>query len=98
MKQEATVTIRRLINSLFYFQVENVSRYLYYVNPEKPSLQFVHNREKLRQYLLDLSEASMKKQTQQNYLKGLRRSAAVFFHCDVNSVDNKCKWFLREHT
>ncbi|XP_070814255.1 uncharacterized protein [Chaetodon trifascialis] len=43
------------------------------MDPQKPSLQFVRNREKIQQYLCELSEAKLTKQTQMNYLKSLKR-------------------------
>lgn len=55
------------------FQVENVARFLYYMDPLAPSLEFIRNREKTKQYLRELSEAKLTKQTQQNYLKSLKR-------------------------
>ncbi|KAF0022190.1 hypothetical protein F2P81_025556 [Scophthalmus maximus] len=70
-----------------------------YVNPERPSLQFVNNREKLRQYLRDLSEAKLKKQTQQNYLKSLKRF--LHFHTvqtnlrhEDEALHTECKHFI----
>ncbi|CAK6977843.1 uncharacterized protein LOC121611917 [Scomber scombrus] len=47
--------------------------FLYYVDPQAPSLEFVRNRDKIRQYLRELSKATLTKQTQQNYLKSLKR-------------------------
>ena len=67
-----------LLNGSYKQEVENVSRYLYFVNPETPSLKFVNDRENLRKYLLELSEAKLKKQTQQTYLKSLKRLVVVF--------------------
>ncbi|XP_076581819.1 uncharacterized protein LOC143317613 [Chaetodon auriga] len=64
---------RELCNENFKQEVENVARYLYYFDPQQPSLQFVRNREKIRQYLCELSRAKLTKQTQINYLKSLKR-------------------------
>ncbi|XP_076579912.1 uncharacterized protein LOC143316080 [Chaetodon auriga] len=64
---------RELCNENFKQEVENVARYLYSFDPQQPSLQFVRNREKIRQYLCELSRAKLTKQTQMNYLKSLKR-------------------------
>lgn len=62
-----------LQNENYKQEVENVARFLYYVDPQAPSLEFVRNRDKISQYLRELSEARLTKQTQQNYLKSLKR-------------------------
>ncbi|XP_060756673.1 uncharacterized protein LOC132867684 [Neoarius graeffei] len=75
------------LNYVHYKQeAENVSRYLYYVNPKTPSLQFVNDREKLRQYLRHLSDAKLKKQTQQNYLKSLKRF--LHYHTTLTNLSD----------
>ncbi|XP_013855926.1 uncharacterized protein LOC106511726 [Austrofundulus limnaeus] len=59
--------------------VDNVARYLHYMDPSGPSLRFVMQpRDKTKQYLRDLQEAKLKKRTQVNYLKSLRRF--LYFH------------------
>ncbi|XP_077567854.1 uncharacterized protein LOC144192892 isoform X2 [Stigmatopora nigra] len=54
-------------------EVENVARFLYYMDPTRPSLLFVRDREKVQEYLRKLSEANLTKRTQLNYLKNLKR-------------------------
>ncbi|XP_030274546.1 uncharacterized protein LOC115582623 [Sparus aurata] len=73
LKNFAEYLQKELFNQSFKQEVENVARYLYYADSKAPSLQFVNDREKLREYLRALSEAKLKKQTQQNYLKSLKR-------------------------
>ncbi|XP_034551746.1 uncharacterized protein LOC117821512 [Notolabrus celidotus] len=43
------------------------------MDPRQPSLEFVRGREKIQQYLRELSDAKLTKQTQQNYIKSLKR-------------------------
>lgn len=64
------------------FQVENVARFLHFMDPKQPSLLFVRDREKTKQYLRELSEAKLTRQTQLTYLKSLRRLVwyDVFIH------------------
>lgn len=78
---------RRQFNTIS-FQVENVARYLHYANPEAPSLDFVRDTEKLRHYLCDLSKAKLKKRTQLNYLKSLKRLVAYYYD-NVGSLVNQ---------
>ncbi|KAF0022191.1 hypothetical protein F2P81_025557 [Scophthalmus maximus] len=56
---------------------------------QAPSLQFVNDRENIRQYLRDLSEAKMKKTTQQNYLKSLKR-----VQTNLRNQDKECQHFI----
>ncbi|KAI7801007.1 putative protein NLRC3 [Triplophysa rosa] len=51
-------------------QVENVARFLHFMDPQQPSLLFVRNREKSKLYL---DEAKLTKQTPLNHLKSLKR-------------------------
>ncbi|KAG7455566.1 hypothetical protein JOB18_000383 [Solea senegalensis] len=90
---------KELYNENFKQEVENVSRYLYYVDSLAPSLEFVRNREKLREYLRRLSEAKLKKQTQLNYLKSLKRF--LLYHTvntnlrqDDQDLHAECKHFI----
>lgn len=68
-------------------------------NPKAPSLQFVNDRENIGQYLRDLSEAKMKKRTQQNYLKSLKRFS-VFLTVQTNlrnedlPLHKECQHFI----
>ncbi|KAG9261351.1 hypothetical protein AMEX_G24872 [Astyanax mexicanus] len=62
-----------LRNENFKQEVENVARFLYYMDPQQASLQFVRQHEKTREYFLKLSEAGLCKQTVQNYIKSVKR-------------------------
>ncbi|XP_049425575.1 uncharacterized protein LOC125884641 [Epinephelus fuscoguttatus] len=62
-----------LNNENYKQEVENVARVLFYMDPAQPSLQFVRDREKTKEYIRQLSEAQLTKQTQVNYLKSLKR-------------------------
>ncbi|XP_049325546.1 uncharacterized protein LOC125785635 isoform X3 [Astyanax mexicanus] len=62
-----------LWNENFKQEVENVARFLYYMDPQQASLQFVRQHEKTREYFLKLSEAGLCKQTVQNYIKSVKR-------------------------
>ena len=65
-----------------YFQVENVSRFLYFVNNEEASLQFVYQRQKLDVFLKEIT--GLTKRTQSNYLKSLKRF--LNFHTDRTNL------------
>ncbi|XP_015256443.1 PREDICTED: uncharacterized protein LOC107101878 [Cyprinodon variegatus] len=68
--------------------VDNVARYLYYMDPNEPSLHFVLNKEKTQQYLRDLTEAGLMKQTQINYLKNLKCFLKFHtYHTDLKKKD-----------
>nr|XP_055049520.1 uncharacterized protein LOC129435035 [Misgurnus anguillicaudatus] len=54
-------------------EVENVSRFMYYMNSKEPELLFVRDVEKVRQYFNVLTEAKLAKQTVLNYWKSLNR-------------------------
>ncbi|XP_065151081.2 uncharacterized protein [Paramisgurnus dabryanus] len=73
LKDFGTHLEKDLHNENFKQEVENVARFLYYMNPKEPCLLFVRNRPKTKQYLRDLSEAKLTKSTQLNYLKSLKR-------------------------
>jgi len=75
-------------------EVENVARYLYYAAPEMPSLQFVYNRQNIQDYLRKLSEASLKKRTQQNYLKSLKRF--LNFHTVITNLQSEDEKLYKE--
>lgn len=70
--------------------MENVARFMYYVDPARPSFLFVQQREKLQEYLRKLSEAKLSKQTQLNYLKSLKRLVALVFPHMINSNFLSC--------
>ena len=75
-------------------EVENVARYLYSAVPDMPSLQFVYNRQNIQDYLRKLSEASLKKRTQQNYLKSLKRFLS--FHTVISNLQNEDEELYKE--
>ncbi|XP_073730822.1 uncharacterized protein [Misgurnus anguillicaudatus] len=54
-------------------EVENVSRFMYFMNSEEPSLLFVQDVEKVREYFNILSQTQLSKQTVLNYWKSLKR-------------------------
>uniref|UniRef100_A0AAR2LN62 Core-binding (CB) domain-containing protein n=1 Tax=Pygocentrus nattereri TaxID=42514 RepID=A0AAR2LN62_PYGNA len=60
-------------NENFKQEVENVARFLYFMDPQQASLLFVRQHEKSREYFLKLSEAGLSKQTVQNYIKSVKR-------------------------
>ncbi|XP_028296774.1 uncharacterized protein LOC114458554 [Gouania willdenowi] len=99
LKDFATYLEKELCNENIKQEVDNVSRYLYYVDPQTPSLRFVMNREKLRAYMCELSDAKLSKQTQLNYLKSLKRF--LYFHTVNTSLSRddvelhaQCKGFM----
>ncbi|XP_057693449.1 uncharacterized protein LOC130916608 [Corythoichthys intestinalis] len=54
-------------------EVENVARFMYFMDPSQPSLLFVRDREKTWEYLRKLNAAHLCKQTQISHLKNIRR-------------------------
>ncbi|CAL9688300.1 unnamed protein product [Knipowitschia caucasica] len=84
----------------FIQDVRNVSRFLFYANPEEASLQFVNNRELLRLFIRRLTGAQLKAQSRLNYLKSLKlfldfhthysdlaKENAVLYEQCVNFID-----------
>uniref|UniRef100_A0AAZ3RA98 Uncharacterized protein n=1 Tax=Oncorhynchus tshawytscha TaxID=74940 RepID=A0AAZ3RA98_ONCTS len=57
----------------FKQEVANVSRFLFYMDSNKPSLDFVNNLEKSRSFFTKLADIGQKKQTIANYMKNLKR-------------------------
>ncbi|XP_076843645.1 uncharacterized protein LOC143488678 [Brachyhypopomus gauderio] len=53
--------------------VDNVARFLFFMDHREPNLFFVRQPEKTRQYLSDLAGAGLTKQTVQNYVKSIKR-------------------------
>ncbi|XP_028297524.1 uncharacterized protein LOC114459484, partial [Gouania willdenowi] len=99
LKDFATYLEKELCNENFKQEVDNVARYLYYADPQTPSLRFVMDREKLRAYMCELSDAKLSKQTQLNYLKSLKRF--LYFHTVNTSLSRddaelhaQCKGFM----
>ncbi|XP_056441388.1 uncharacterized protein LOC130378769 isoform X1 [Gadus chalcogrammus] len=60
-------------NAKYQQEVDTVSRYLYFADPTEPSLKFVNDREKLRDFLGQQAKAGYKAQTSGNYIKCLKR-------------------------
>ncbi|KAL7370325.1 hypothetical protein ABVT39_025553 [Epinephelus coioides] len=99
LKDFATYLEKELCNENFKQEVENVARFLFYADPQQLSLLFVRHREKLRQYLCELSGAKLSKQTQQNYLKSLKRflvyyTVSTSLRRDDGELHADCKDFI----
>ncbi|KAI7789546.1 hypothetical protein IRJ41_009688 [Triplophysa rosa] len=71
LKDFTTYLEKDLQNEHFKQEVENVARFLHFMDPQHPSLLFVRNREKSKLYL---AEAKLTKQTPLNHLKSLKRA------------------------
>ncbi|XP_067271181.1 uncharacterized protein [Pseudorasbora parva] len=54
-------------------EVENVSRFMFFMDPNEPSLSFVPEVEKVREYFNVLTHTQLAKQTVLNYWKSLKR-------------------------
>ncbi|XP_072563445.1 uncharacterized protein [Paramormyrops kingsleyae] len=79
-----------LINGNYKQEVENVARFLFYIDPSRPSLDFVRKHEDTRKYFKELSDVGLSKQTIQNYMKSLKRF--IKFHTrstDLCSEDSQ---------
>uniref|UniRef100_A0A3B1INS4 Si:dkeyp-87d1.1 n=1 Tax=Astyanax mexicanus TaxID=7994 RepID=A0A3B1INS4_ASTMX len=61
-----------LENDNFTQEVENVARFMYFMDPKQPSLLFVHQTERTREYFNTLSEVGLSKQTVHNYIKSVK--------------------------
>jgi len=55
---------------------------MYYMDPKEPSLSFVREVEKVREYFNVLSQTQLSKQTVLNYWKSLKRSVL----CDATNT------------
>ncbi|XP_072563309.1 uncharacterized protein [Paramormyrops kingsleyae] len=73
LKGFAAYLEKDLLNENFKQTVENVSRFMFFVNPEEPSLEFLREREKTKLFFRELTEAGLSRQTQVNYMKSLKR-------------------------
>ncbi|XP_034025740.1 uncharacterized protein LOC117510222 isoform X2 [Thalassophryne amazonica] len=78
-----------LDNENYKQEVENVARFLFYMDPARPSLLFVRDRERTKEYLRKLSEAHLTKQTQVNYLKSLKRFLKYHTVCTNLVLDDR---------
>ncbi|XP_048853200.1 uncharacterized protein LOC125721187 [Brienomyrus brachyistius] len=92
LKGFATYLEKDLLNENFKQEVENVSRFMFYMNPLKPSLEFVRETEKAGLFFRELSEAGLSGQTQATYLKSLKRF--LKYHTVVTDLrqDNRGLW------
>ena len=86
-------------NAKYQQEVDTVSRYLYFADPTEPSLKFVNDREKLRDFLGQQAKAGYKAQTSGNYIKCLKRF--LEFHLtrtglrqDDRELYKKCTLYL----
>ncbi|XP_038842288.1 uncharacterized protein LOC120041404 [Salvelinus namaycush] len=83
----------------FKQEVANVSRFLFYMDSNKPSLDFVNNLEKSRSFFTKLADIGQKKQTIANYMKNLKRfiryniTTTSLIQTD-RAVFEQCKHFL----
>ncbi|KAM9492395.1 uncharacterized protein ACWYII_004282 isoform 2-T2 [Salvelinus alpinus] len=81
----------------FKQEVANVSRFLFYMDSNKPSLDFVNNLEKSRSFFTKLADIGQKKQTIANYMKNLKRfiryNMTRLIQTD-RAVFEQCKHFL----
>ncbi|XP_055038962.2 uncharacterized protein [Misgurnus anguillicaudatus] len=100
LKDFATHLEKDLHNENFKQEVENVARFLYYMNPKEPSLLFVKNRQKTKQYMSELSDAKLTKSTQLNYLKSLKRFLTYHtmntnLEYEDERLHDDCKLFIK---
>ncbi|XP_058842444.1 uncharacterized protein LOC117419728 isoform X2 [Acipenser ruthenus] len=69
-------------------EVDNVARFLYFMDPQEPGLQFVRDMEKTRSFFTKLSHIGLKKQTVANYLKNLKRFLRyIIYNTTLRSTD-----------
>ncbi|XP_051791557.1 uncharacterized protein LOC127530027 isoform X1 [Erpetoichthys calabaricus] len=64
-------------------ECDNVCRFLYYMDPNEPSVNFTRNIEKTREYFLKLNQAGLTFQTVMNYMKSVKRFTS-FLLCQTN--------------
>ncbi|XP_064818766.1 uncharacterized protein LOC135536344 [Oncorhynchus masou masou] len=79
----------------FKQEVANVSRFLFYMDSNKPSLDFLSNLEKSRSFFTKLADIGQKKQTTANYMKNLRRFIRYIITITDRAVFEQCKHFLQ---
>ncbi|KAM4048967.1 uncharacterized protein ACNLHF_026363 [Anomaloglossus baeobatrachus] len=70
-------------------EVENVARFLYYMDNNSPSLKFVYNIEKTNDYFSMLLEIGNTHQTVFNYLKNVKRF--IYYSLNATSLAYKDK-------
>ncbi|XP_070965358.1 uncharacterized protein [Oncorhynchus clarkii lewisi] len=78
----------------FKQEVANVSRFLFYMDSNKPSLDFLNNLEKSRSFFTKLADIGQKKQTIANYMKNLKRFIRYVITITDRAVFEQCKHFL----
>ncbi|XP_072563179.1 uncharacterized protein [Paramormyrops kingsleyae] len=99
LKGFAAYLEKDLLNENFKQTVENVSRFMFFVNPEEPSLEFLREREKTKLFFRELTEAGLSRQTQVNYMKSLKRflkyhTVATDLRCDNIALWNEAMFFV----
>ncbi|XDV25885.1 hypothetical protein PO909_029717 [Leuciscus waleckii] len=70
-------------------EVESVSRFMHYMDPNEPSLSFVREVEKVREYFNVLTQTQLSKQTVLNYWKSLKS-----LHSKDKSLFSDCRDFI----
>ncbi|KAK7157074.1 hypothetical protein R3I94_006973 [Phoxinus phoxinus] len=80
-------------------EVENVARFLRYMDLKEPSLLFVREVEKVREYFNVLTETRLSKQTVLNYWKSLKRFVKYIvtftsLHTKDKSLYSDCRDFM----
>nr|XP_046192103.1 uncharacterized protein LOC124020853 isoform X3 [Oncorhynchus gorbuscha] len=78
----------------FKQEVANVSRFLFYMDSNKPSLDFLSNLDKSRSFFTKLADIGQKKQTIANYMKNLKRFIRYIITITDRAVFEQCKHFL----
>ncbi|KAI9531480.1 hypothetical protein NQZ68_040487 [Dissostichus eleginoides] len=73
LKSFANHLDKDLTNKHWKQEVENVSRFMYYIDAQEPSLQFVMERVKTQEYIRLLTVAGLSPLTITNYLKSMKR-------------------------
>ncbi|XP_041111404.1 uncharacterized protein LOC121318606 [Polyodon spathula] len=69
-------------------EVDNVARFLYFMDAQEPGLQFVRDIEKTRSFFTKLSHIGLKKQTVTNFLKNLKRFLRyIIYNTTLSSTD-----------
>ncbi|CAJ0947052.1 unnamed protein product [Ranitomeya imitator] len=82
---QATFNTRTNIDGLSsVLEVQDVARFIYYMNAQHASLDFVKDIEKVKSFFNKLRDMKLANQTIFNYLKHVRRQ------CNTNS----CKFFI----
>uniref|UniRef100_A0A3B1INV1 Uncharacterized protein n=1 Tax=Astyanax mexicanus TaxID=7994 RepID=A0A3B1INV1_ASTMX len=81
-----------LENDNFTQEVENVARFMYFMDPKQPSLLFVCQTERTREYFNTLSEVGLSKQTVHNYIKSFHISSTDMELTDLQ-LYNDCQLY-----